>query len=208
MKKVLLVTALVLATMNVQAMQVTPLGQTISPDKSNGSLTITNTSTEKKEYQLKALKWTLVDGKQVKTGSNDIRFAPSAFYLEPGKSQTVRFINSQKNTSELAYRVIATEKNVSKLEKTGVDPIFNMNFPIFWRSSDKALVVAKVDSQSIVLRNTSQTTAQIANLKVGNKEKAGLFCYLMPGEALTIPSRGVSKISALINGIQTEIAVE
>ncbi|MGV7183755.1 fimbrial biogenesis chaperone [Xanthomonas axonopodis] len=208
MKKVLLCAALAIATLNAQAMQITPLGQTISPSKSSGSLTITNTSTEKKEYQLKALKWTLVDGKQFKTGSDDIRFAPSAFYLEPGKSQTVRFINSQKSTGELAYRVIATEKNVAKLEKTGVDPIFNMNFPIFWRSSDKALVEAKATGQSIVLRNSSQSTAQIANLKVGSFAKPGLFGYLLPGEALSIPGGGASSISALINGVQTEIAVE
>lgn len=208
MKKVFFCAAVALATLNAQAMQITPLGQTISPSKSSGSLTITNTSSEKKEYQFQALKWTLVDGKQVKTSSDDIRFAPSAFYLEPGKSQTVRFINSQKSTDELAYRVIATEKNVAKLEKTGVNPIFNMNFPIFWRSSDKALVKAKADGESIVLRNTSQSTAQIANLKVGSFEKPGLFGYLLPGEVLTIPSGGASKITALINGIQTEIAVE
>ncbi len=190
------------------AMQVSPLGQTISPNKNNGSMTITNVSKDKKEYQLKAFKWTLVNGKQVKEAVDEIRFAPSAFFLEPGKSQTVRFINSTKSNDELAYRVVATEKSAAKLDRSGVNPIFNMNFPIFWRASNKAELKATLSQGQITLRNNGKLTAQLADFNYGTFKKPGLYLYLLPGEELTLPRNDASSIKALVNSSPSEILVE
>lgn len=205
-----LLSALLLLSLSfsASAMQVSPLGQTISQSKNNGSMTITNVSKEKKEYQLKAFKWTLVDGKQIKEAVDEIRFAPSAFFLEPGKSQTVRFINSTKSNDELAYRVVTTEKSAAKLERSGVNPIFNMNFPIFWRASNKAELKATQSQGQITLRNSGKVTAQLADFSYGSFKKPGLYLYLLPGEELTLPSNNAGSIKALVNSAPTEILVE
>jgi len=208
MKYLLLSAALALGSLPASAMQVSPLAQTISPQKNNGSLTVVNTSNEKKEYQLQAFKWTLVDGKQIRTPIDAIRFAPSSFYLEGGKSQVVRFINSETSNNELAYRVVVKEKSVKKLETTGVEPVFNMNFPIFWRASDRATVTAKASGSTIVLRNASPITAQIANLNYGNYRRDGLVGYLLPGEEMIISKGNAASVRALINGVATELVIE
>lgn len=208
MKYLLLSAALALCPFTSTAMQVSPLAQTINPSKNNGSLTVVNTSNEKKEYQLQAFKWTLVDGKQTRTPVDAIRFAPSSFYLEAGKSQVVRFINTETSSSELAYRVVVKEKNVKKLETTGVEPVFNMNFPIFWRASDRATVTAKTSGSTILLRNTSLITAQIANIDYGTYRKEGLVGYLLPGEEMVISKGSAKSFKALINGVATELAIE
>lgn len=208
MKHLLLSAALALCPFASNAMQVSPLAQTISPQKNNGSLTVVNTSNEKKEYQLQAFKWTLVDGKQSSTPVDDIRFAPSSFYLEGGKSQVVRFINTETSSNELAYRVVVKEKNVKKLETTGVEPVFNMNFPIFWRESDRATVTAKTSGSTIVLRNVSPITAQIANLNYGSYRRDGLVGYLLPGEEMVISKGNATSVKALINGVATELVIE
>ncbi len=67
MKYLLLSAALALSPFASNAMQVSPLARTINPQKNNGSLTVVNTSNEKKECQLQAFKWTLVDGKHPHT---------------------------------------------------------------------------------------------------------------------------------------------
>ncbi|WP_164085027.1 MULTISPECIES: fimbria/pilus periplasmic chaperone [Stenotrophomonas] len=208
MKYLLLSAALALCPFASNAMQVSPLAQTISPEKNNGSLTVVNTSNERKEYQLQAFKWTLVDGKQIRTPIDAIRFAPSSFYLEAGKSQVVRFIKTETSSSELAYRVVVKEKNVKKLETTGVEPVFNMNFPIFWRASDRATVTAKASGSTIVLRNSSAITAQIANIDYGTYRKDGLVGYLLPGEEMVISKGNATSVKALINGVAAEIVIE
>ncbi|CAO3300495.1 hypothetical protein [Stenotrophomonas maltophilia] len=208
MKYLLLSAALALCPFASNAMQVSPLAQTINPSRNNGSLTIVNTSNEKKEYQLQAFKWTLVDGKQIRTPIDAIRFAPSSFYLEVGKSQVVRFINTETSSSELAYRVVVKEKNVKKLETTGVEPVFNMNFPIFWRASDRAIVTANTSGSTIVLRNASPITAQIANLNYGSYRRDGLVGYLLPGEEMIISKGNATSLRALINGVATELVIE
>lgn len=208
MKYLLLSAALTLCPFASNAMQVSPLAQTINPSRNNGSLTIVNTSNEKKEYQLQAFKWTLVDGTQIRTPIDAIRFAPSSFYLEAGKSQVVRFINTETSSSELAYRVVVKEKNVKKLETTGVEPVFNMNFPIFWRASDRATVTAKASGSTIVLRNSSAITAQIANIDYGAYRKDGLVGYLLPGEEMVISKGNATSVKALINGVAAEIVIE
>jgi fimbrial chaperone protein len=208
MKYLLLSAALALCPFAASAMQVSPLAQTISPQKNNGSLTVVNTSNEKKEYQLQAFKWTLVDGKQIRTPVDAVRFAPSSFYLDGGKSQVVRFINTERSSNELAYRVVVKEKNVKKLETTGVEPVFNMNFPIFWRASDRATVTAKASVSTIVIRNTSAITAQIANIDYGTYRKDGLVGYLLPGEEMVISKGNATSVKALINGVATELVIE
>lgn len=208
MKYLLLSAALALCPFASNAMQVSPLAQTINPSKNNGSLTIVNTSNEKKEYQLQAFKWTLVDGNQIRTPIDAIRFAPSSFYLEGGKSQVVRFINAETSTKELAYRVVVKEKNVKKLETTGIEPVFNMNFPIFWRASDRATVTARTSGSTIILRNLSPITAQIANINYGTYRKDGLVGYLLPGEEMVISKGNATSLRALINGVATELVIE
>ncbi|HHA2903900.1 TPA: fimbria/pilus periplasmic chaperone [Stenotrophomonas maltophilia] len=208
MKYLLLSAALALCPFASNAMQVSPLAQTISPEKNNGSLTVVNTSNERKEYQLQAFKWTLVDGKQARTPVDAIRFAPSSFYLEAGKSQVVRFINTETSSSELAYRVVVKEKNVKKLETTGIEPVFNMNFPLFWRASDRATVTARASESAIVLRNASPITAQIANLNYGSYRRDGLVGYLLPGEEMVISKGNATSVKALINGVVTELVIE
>jgi P pilus assembly chaperone PapD len=208
MKYLLLSAALALYPFASSAMQVSPLAQTINPSKNNGSLTIVNTSNEKKEYQLQAFKWSLVDGKQTRIPIDAIRFAPSSFYLDGGKSQVVRFINSETSSAELAYRVVVKEKNVKKLETTGVEPVFNMNFPIFWRASDRATVIAKASGSTIVLRNASPVTAQIANIDYGTSRRDGLVGYLLPGEEMIISKGNATSVRALINGVVTELVIE
>ncbi|MFX1724861.1 fimbria/pilus periplasmic chaperone [Stenotrophomonas sp. AS1] len=208
MKYLLLSAALALCPFASTAMQVSPLAQTINPSKNNGSLTVVNTSNDKKEYQLQAFKWTLVDGKQTRTPVDAIRFAPSSFYLEAGKSQVVRFINTETSSSELAYRVVVKEKNVKKLETTGIEPVFNMNFPLFWRASDRATVTARASESAIVLRNASPITAQIANLNYGSHRRDGLVGYLLPGEEMIISKGNATSVRALINGVATELVIE
>jgi P pilus assembly chaperone PapD len=137
-----------------------------------------------------------------------VRFSPSSFYLDGGKSQVVRFINTERSSNELAYRVVVKEKNVKKLETTGVEPVFNMNFPIFWRASDRATVTAKASVSTIVIRNTSAITAQIANIDYGTYRKDGLVGYLLPGEEMVISKGNATSVKALINGVATELVIE
>ena len=91
---------------------------------------------------------------------------------------------------------------------TGVEPVFNMNFPLFWRASDRATVTAKTSGSTIVLRNASPITAQIANLNYGSYRRDGLVGYLLPGEEMVISKGNATSVKVLINGVATELVIE
>lgn len=213
-----LATAMILAlgcvaASHASAVEVSPLGMTHAPSQRVGVLTVRNSATTPKTYQLSAESWTVVDGAQVRAPSQDIRFAPAVVTIAPGGAQTVRYaIRVDTSGVERAYRVEVREivGPDAKPNEMGLILAMHMDFPYFWRAPDSAPVLAaRWDGDTLVVKNSGTATAQLADLTAGAAVKQGLVGYVLPGEERRIRVEGGtgSTVSVRVNGKDQSLAV-
>ena len=207
--------ALMLAAMSLSAhaLEVRPLITTFPAAHKAGTMTVSNTDEVEKTYQVFLDELTLVDGKQVRTKSTDIRFAPSIMTIKPKQSQTVRYVRSGPAVSnEAVYRVRVEEiPAIIKPEKSGVVYSMRMDFPWIWRAASASpSLTASWTGRDLTVRNTGTATAQLVNLKAGSKVKQGLIGYLLPGETATykMDATPVQSVSVMVNSKPVELDVK
>ncbi|HGM5526063.1 molecular chaperone [Stenotrophomonas sp. MA5] len=211
MRKLLLAATLALPLAS-HAVEVSPVVAIYSPSQKIGVLSITNTDSTPKTYQVFADAWTIENGKQTRRETDDIRFAPSLITVQPGKRQVIRYLKSNPAASEQAYRIRIQEildPEVAKLP--GLHQTVKIDSPWFWRPKGaQPQLSASWQGGSLVIQNTGSATAQLTNLTAGPENRSGLVGYVLPTEALELPLKAKSPPSAIrvvVNGVVQELAV-
>ncbi|WP_081352310.1 MULTISPECIES: fimbrial biogenesis chaperone [Stenotrophomonas] len=194
------------------AVEVSPVVAIYSPSQKIGVLSITNTDSMPKTYQVFADAWTVENGKQTRRETGDLRFAPSLITIQPGKRQVVRYLKTNPADSEQAYRIRVQEildPEVAKLP--GLHQTVKIDSPWFWRPKGaQPQLSASWQGGSLLIQNTGSATAQLTNLTAGSEHKSGLVGYVLPTEALKLPLKAKSppgSISVVVNGVTQELAV-
>lgn len=195
------------------AIEVSPLGMIHAPSQRVGNVTLRNSATTPKTYQLTAERWTLENGAQVRTPSQDIRFAPAVVTIPPGGAQTVRYaLRTDPAGSELAYRITVREivGPEAKPNQLGLIMAMHMDFPYFWRSPDSVpSLSARWEGDELVVRNSGTATAQLSDLTAGAVKKGGLVGYVLPGEERRIRMEGGNgSVTVRVNGKDQTLAVQ
>lgn len=210
--RILLLAATLALPLASHAVEVSPVVAIYSPIQKIGVLSITNTDSTPKTYQVFADAWVVENGKQTRRETNDIRFAPSLVTIQPGKRQVIRYLKSNPAASEQAYRIRVQEildPEVAKLP--GLHQTVKIDSPWFWRPKGaQPQLSASWQGGSLVIQNTGNATAQLTNLTVGPENKNGLVGYVLPTEALRLPLKAKyppSSISVFVNGVVQELAV-
>ncbi len=220
LNKLLLACALAFGiTSPALALNVGPLSTVYAPNHKGGVLTIHNDSDESINVEVIVSRMELVDGKQVRTPTNDIRFAPSVITLPPGKMQTVKYVHTNLDPSkELYYRILVKELESEVLPETpgvGMEYLMEYDFPWIWRGRDlqprlAASWVPDGNGYDLVIENDGTATAQLVNIQAGSTIKSGLVGYVMPGERTTIdmnaPNREAS-VQLVVNQRDTNLEV-
>lgn len=214
LKRMMLAAALFVAAGSVQALEVSPLVATFTPNHRAGTLTINNTDGVEKTYQVFVDEWAVENGEKVRRPSNAIRFAPAVVTIPANGTQTVRYIHSRASADEeKAYRIKVQEIQSGVVStQTGVVFAMAMDFPWFWRGATmKPQLEARWDGQDLLVKNTGNATAQLVNLQVGDYQRTGLVGYVLPQEEARFEAKDVkvrsANISLLINGTATEMPV-
>ena len=195
------------------AIEVSPLGMTHAPSQRVGNVTLRNSSATPKTYQLTAERWTVENGVQVRTPSQDIRFAPAVVTIPAGGAQTVRYaLRTEPMGEELAYRINVREivGPETKPNQFGLIMAMHMDFPYFWRSPDAApQLSARWDGDDLLVLNRGSATAQLAELTAGAVKKQGLVGYVLPGEERRIRvAGGQGNVTVRVNGKDQSLAVQ
>ncbi|PJL03431.1 fimbrial biogenesis chaperone [Stenotrophomonas maltophilia] len=211
MRKLLLAATLALPLAS-HAVEVSPVVAIYSPSQKIGVLSITNTDSTPKTYQVFADAWTIENGKQTRRETDDIRFAPSLITVQPGKRQVIRHLKTNPASIEQAYRIRIQEildPEVAKLP--GLHQTVKIDSPWFWRPKGaQPQLSASWQGGSLVIQNTGSATAQLTNLTAGPENKNGLVGYVLPTETLRLPLRAKSppgSINVVVNGVTQELAV-
>lgn len=211
MRKLLLAIALA-APLASHAVEVSPVVAIYSPSQKIGVLSITNTDSTPKTYQVFADAWTVENGKQTRRETDDLRFAPSLINIQPGKRQVVRYLKTNPADSEQAYRIRVQEildPEVAKLP--GLHQTVKIDSPWFWRPKGaQPQLSASWQNGSLVVQNTGSATAQLTNLTAGHENKNGLVGYVLPAESFNLSLKATSppgSIRVVVNGVVQELAV-
>lgn len=93
-----------------------PLGFTLRQNQSIDSMTLTNTGDSAVRFQARAFSWSQVDGKDVLTPTDDVKFGPPIFTMMPASKQKMRVIRAvQKDGPESQYKIVVTQIPVPPL---------------------------------------------------------------------------------------------
>lgn len=196
----------VLSSGSAHAVSVSPAAIVYTGNEKSGVLNIDNSDgTTAVTYRISALEVTVNGGTQVRTQSNNIRFAPALVTVQPGKSQAVRFLRSDLGSAEQVYRVKMTQQ-VDPALKIVQTPV-HQDLSWIWRPEGaQPRLKARWDSNGWTVSNTGNATAQLVSPTAGGKVVPGLLDYVLPGETRTfkldLPREAVR---ATVNGKVTEI---
>lgn len=211
MKKTLI--ALALYTLTVPALAgsalFSPPGLTMPASQQIGSITVTNTSSEPVTFQARGFTWTQVNGSDVLTPTDDVKFGPAVFSIAPGGKQKMRVIRAKPvQGQEAAYRVIVSElpREQAKKEHKGDGvslemPIFlQYSLPIFYRSTGaEPHLSGSWSAKGLTVTNTGSATAKVI-------VKSDQWKYVLPQASVTFEGlKGSGAVQATVNGEATTI---
>lgn len=217
MKHFALLTCLLLSLLatTASALEVSPLTKTFRPSDDRGVLTLRNSHSKPKIYQVMAEEWTVENGVRVVRPATDLHLVPSLITIQPGKTQIVRFVRQGGTVaSEKFYRLAVQEilhPDIAKLP--GLHNTLRIEFTWIWRAPGLTpQVSARWDGDAIVIRNDGNATARIVDLQSGGTMiKKGLLDYVLPGteQRIEIESKArPSTVKVLVNDQATDLAVQ
>lgn len=190
-------------------LQVTPTGVTLAPRQNADALWLSNSSTEPLHAQLRAFRWSQVDGEDRLEPTRDLIVSPPALQLPPGERQLVRVIRAGPPPSEGegSYRVIVDELPMPSSGATatgrGLRFVLQYSLPVFLLPAAGAApseamgpavdarLVAEAGAWRLQIANRGDRHAQIADLHwvdgAGRRHVlgAGLAGYVLPGQQRT-----------------------
>ncbi|RZL42734.1 MAG: molecular chaperone [Variovorax sp.] len=152
---------LAVTPLHAASLRMSPIGLDLTAPEKAGAISLTNTSDEPVNLQIRIFKWTQVDGKDVLTETRDVLVSPPATTIKAEETYTLRVVRtaSQPVSGEETYRLVIDElpKPIDpRAPAQGVRMVLRTSMPIFfadkaaiadirftsWRSGDKYYIEA------------------------------------------------------------------
>lgn len=214
-KLALVALVMTLAAGTASALEVAPLIKVFKPGQDRGALTLRNTSTQAKTYQLSVDEWSVVDGQRSTQPATDLQLVPVLITIPPGRTQVVRFVRTgEKVSSEKVYRLTVQELLHPDLAgKPGLHQLLRIGFTWIWRAPGlEPEVSARWEGNTLVLRNEGSATAHVVDVQAGGVAiKKGLLDYILPGTEVRIDAPAKARgglVRMTVNGAQVELAAQ
>jgi P pilus assembly chaperone PapD len=181
-----LTAALLPSTAHASEFAIQPTLHVFPASQMTGTLVIENKGKVARTFQVRVLDWGLdAAGQDERIASTSLRFAPSVVVVQPGTSQTLRWIRTPQPGDEQRYRIKVDDLTGLLPGAAPVEGIalrINMDFPWFFRNSGaQAEVSARLTDGKLLLTNGGDATARLERDADG-----GLVGYVLPGQTLTV----------------------
>ncbi|WP_336619078.1 fimbria/pilus periplasmic chaperone [Stenotrophomonas sp. PS02301] len=206
--RVLLGACLLTVSCSAMAVSVGPTSAVYSPSETTGVLTVDNSNGDGEvTYRISVDEVVVIDSKSVRQPSNKIRFAPALITVQPGKTQTVRYLRGSSGASEEVYRIKMTQ--LPNPGAKGIQTLAHQDLSWIWRKdSSKPILVGRLNAKQWSVTNSGDATAQIVSPTTGGSTQSGLMGYVLPGETrvFQVPNLSGGPVSAIVNGQRMEIS--
>lgn len=179
-------------TLPAQALQVGPLTTVYEPSVKSGVLTVRNSRSHPQTVQISVEKVVVVDGKETREPTTDLRILPATFKMEANGTQVARFIHQGDTSKEVVYRItvaeLATDLQFDPTKEIDVQHLISQEFGWIWRpkGAEANLVAYRHDGQ-VIVENQGNATAQITSLVAGTTNRNGLIGYIYPDQKWVAP---------------------
>lgn len=213
-------------------LQVSPISLSLQARESASGLTLSNSSDEVINAQVRVYQWSQDDKGDQLTPSRGLLASPPMIELKAGEKQLIRIIRAKAppqgtGAVEAAYRIMVNELPIkSATQKTGLQFALSYSLPVFVQPVGVVKTSPQLqwsthlqaDGKEVTLRvsNTGNGHAQLAGLSfintAGNSTDIypGLLGYVLPGATmnwtLKIPPSALTaggKFKVMLNGTQT-----
>ena len=213
-------------------LQVSPISLSLQARESASGLTLSNSSDEVINAQVRVYQWSQDDKGDQLTPSRGLLASPPMIELKAGEKQLIRIIRAKAppqgtGAVEAAYRIMVNEIPVKPVNQTtGLQFALSYSLPVFVQPVGVVKTSPQLqwsthlqaDGKEVTLRvsNTGNGHAQLAGLSfintAGNSTdiNPGLLGYVLPGATmnwtLKIPPSALTaggKFKVMLNGTQT-----
>ncbi|WP_322965464.1 fimbrial biogenesis chaperone [Sphingomonas fuzhouensis] len=181
--------------------RVAPVAIDPLPGARTTALTLSNAEQRPVRVQVRVMKWTLKDGADVLTPTNDVVASPPFSTLAPQQQYLIRVVRTAKAppVGEEAYRVLVDEVPDAARARPGtVNLVVRQSIPAFFsdiprRAPDVAWRIDRSGgAAALVGRNNGNRRLRIADLQLiaGSQQilaRSGLVGYVLAGSELRIP---------------------
>lgn len=196
--------------LHAASLRMSPIGLDLTAPEKAGAISLTNTSDEPVNLQVRIFKWSQADGKDVLTETRDVLVSPPATTIKAEETYTLRVVrtSSQPVSGEETYRLVIDElpKPIDpRAPAQGVRMVLRTSMPIFyadkaaiadvkftsWRSGDKYYIEAvNAGTRHVKLAGITLSSAD-GEVSFGS----GLNGYVLPGQTMRFESAADTKTS-------------
>ena len=209
MKKTLLATALLVLSMPAMALKISPVTTTYTGNQPSGVFVITNISQQHEDYEVIVSKLVSENGVEVQKPSDELILPQRTISLEPGQSQTVRYLRAKPfHGNEEIF--VATVQQILPDKKT---PLPKKRMPILfiWRApSATPSLSARWDGNAILVTNSGSASAVLSRLTAGSKTRDGMLGGVLAGttKRFILPGFPHVNVSVDVDGKRQELSTQ
>ncbi|MBY0530452.1 MAG: molecular chaperone [Xanthobacteraceae bacterium] len=163
------------ASLWAASLQVAPVSVEVQAPSATATVTIRNEGIRPLNAQIRVYRWTLVNGTEQLTPTEDVVASPPMTSLAPGADYTIRVVRMVKNAVEReeAYRLLIDEiPDGTRKNSSGVNIAVRYSIPVFFtkEAKVKADVIWSIEKTAtryhLVAKNLGNRRVRIANLKL------------------------------------------
>lgn len=218
---------MVLAAAQAADMRVAPVVIDPLPGARTATFTLINDEDRPLKVQVRVMRWSMVDGKEVLTPTNDLVASPPLASLKAKQRYLVRLVRTAKAPpiGEESYRVLVDEvPDPNNVKPGAVQLVLRLSIPVFFsdiprRSAKVAWGVARDSAGSwLTAKNTGNRRLRLAdlNIEAGGKSlyrQTGLVGYVLAGAEMrwpistALPTDGKVAMKAVSDSGPVEVAL-
>ncbi len=210
-----LLSAGILSDAAASSLQVSPIQFTYAPTDQSQALYLQNTGTEPLEAQVRVMRWSQANGRDVLEKAEDLVASPAIVRVAPGERQVVRLARKKplETSQEKSYRLLVDElPRKMPAERSGLEVLMRYSIPVFVEpnraqaaaspaaaqqtdlSRVRASVVRDADGKAALqVRNEGPSHLRISFASLADAAGArtwlaqGLVGYVLPGQQMRWP---------------------
>jgi P pilus assembly chaperone PapD len=208
MKKTLLATALLVLSMPAMALKISPVTTTYTGKQPSGTFVVTNISQQHENYEVIVSKLVSENGVEVQKPSDELILPQRTISLEPGQSQTVRYLRAKPFLGNEEI-FVATVQQI--IEGPSLAPKKVMPILFIWREPNATpSLSARWDGNALLVTNSGSASAVLSRLTAGSKTRNGMLGGVLAGttKRFILPGFPHVNVSVDVDGKRQELSTQ
>jgi fimbrial chaperone protein len=193
--------ASLLAVAHATDIRVAPVMLEPLPGANSTTLTLINEEEKPVSVQVRVMRWTQENGKDVLTPTTNVVASPPLVQLKPDQHYLIRVVRTDKSRAaqEEAYRLLVDEvPDPANARPGAVAMVVRQSIPVFFAAEDHRVsivdwsIAPNGDKAELVATNRGTRRLRLSDIVIEAHDgpvyqQAGLVGYILPGTTMRFP---------------------